>query len=418
MVAAVPLPLGCSSDGSDRDAPVVPRDAALGAVFDVDATRALIWVGGAPGATATVIATDASGAPVTTAVLPLGDAGTAFTELVGLRPGTAYAAAITVDDDAVAGPYRFVTAPADSDRRPVRLAWSADFDLDPQFASSMLDTTIAVQPEHLITLGDFPYTDNAPGAITLDEYRDRHRAARGDAAMQRLLRALPVRSIYDDHEVRNDWDLGTSITEPDRVDAALRAWDEYFPVRTDDPAVRFRRWRWGANVECFLLDCRRYRACSTDADTADKSMLGAAQRAWLLDAVAASSAVFKLIFTSVPLDYGASTEHWNVYTAERGLIFDELVQRRVRGVLFLSGDQHWFASHRHDHNIRELQSGPLARGFHTPPLAVPGVLVRIEQTFNVGVLDIDAETIRARCVDAAGAIRYEELLTRDELTPR
>lgn len=383
----------------------------VGAVFDVDTDRAVIWVGGQPGAVVEAVATDDLGMLRGYAAVALGDAGTGHAELAGLAPGTRHH--VTLDG---AGPLSFVTAPGVDDPRPVRIVWSGDLDLDPLFASGMLDVVRGLEPDVFVSLGDWPYADNAPGAITLADYRDRHHRARIDAGTQELLRATSVRAIYDDHEVRNDWDAGTYALDPQRHVDALAAWDDYFPVRGAAPDVRYRRWRWGAHVECFLLDCRRYRSAKGAPDDAAKTMLGAAQLAWLLDGLAASTARWKLVFTSVPLDYGATDEHWQQYATERDRIFDAIVTGGVTGILFLTADQHWFASHRHAHGIRELQAGPLARGLPTPPAPVPGVLAQVA-AYNAGVLDLDAAVIRARCVDATGAIRHDEILSHAELTP-
>jgi phosphodiesterase/alkaline phosphatase D-like protein len=312
--------------------------------------------------------------------------------------------------------YSFVTAPAADDPRPVRIAWSGDLDLDPQFASEILDVVRDAEPDLFVSLGDWPYADNAPGAVTLAEYRDRHRAARTDPATQDLLRAMSVRAIYDDHEIRNDWDPSTYAEEPQRHVDGMQAWDEYFPVRGAAPGVRYRSWRWGAHVECFLLDCRRYRSAKGAPDDGAKTMLGATQLAWLTAGLAASTARWKLVFTSVPLAFGSTDEHWSAYTTERARLYDAIVSGGVTGILFLAADQHWFASHRHAHGIRELQAGPLARGLPVLPAEAPGVLARVS-AYNVGVLDLDGTTIRARCLDAAGAMRYEEVLTLAELTP-
>ena len=385
--------------------------AFAAAVFDADTDRALVWVGGRPGAVADLVATDDTGAVRSRASVELGDAGTGAVELTGLVAGARHHVTITGG-----ARYTFVTAPAADDPRPVRIAWSGDLDLDPQFASEILDVVRGAEPDLFVSLGDWPYADNAPGAVTLAEYRDRHRIARTDPGTQDLLRATSVRAIYDDHEIRNDWDPSTHAEEPQRHVDGMQAWDEYFPVRGAAAGVRYRSWRWGAHVECFLLDCRRYRSAKGAPDDAAKTMLGATQLAWLTAGLAASTARWKLVFTTVPLDFGSTDEHWAAYTTERTRMCDAIVAAGVTGILFLAADQHWFASHRHAHGIRELQAGPLARGLPVLPSEAPGVLARVS-AYNAGVLDLDGTVIRARCLDGAGVVRYEEVLTLAELTP-
>jgi phosphodiesterase/alkaline phosphatase D-like protein len=274
---------------------------------------------------------------------------------------------------------------------------------------------VAARPDAIVSLGDFPYTDNGPVAETHDEYRTRHAEIRALPRFRALLEAAPLYAIYDDHEFRNNWDAMFAAAEPARYAAAIAVWDELFPLRDVAGEVRYRSWRYGANVECFLLDCRRFRSANAAPDDAAKTMLGRVQRDWLLAGLARSTAPFKLVFTSVPLDFGNGDDHWSGFRTERGAILDACVD--IPGVVFVSADQHWFAAHRHVHGIRELQFGPLARGIATPSVTDPGVLFRATD-YNVGLLDISRDLLVVTAVGPGGARLYEEALTPADLTAR
>jgi alkaline phosphatase D len=165
------------------------------------------------------------------------------------------------------------------------------------------------------------------------------------------------------------------------------------------------------------MDCRTHRDASMAPDDGTKTMLGAVQKAWLLDAVATSAATFKLIFSSVPLDFGNGVDHWSGYVRERDEILDALADAAVPGVLFLSADQHWFGAHVHRHGAREFQVGPLARAPLLMPPLRPGVLARADE-YNTGVLDIDENGVRVRVLGAAGGVLWDETLTAEMLTLR
>jgi alkaline phosphatase D len=337
----------------------------------------------------------------------------AVVDIGGLEPSTAYRVTI-VADSGFRVVHQLRTAPRADDPRPVRIAVSADFDPYPEFDSDLCTHLAAASPELFVSLGDFPYTDNGPPAMTVEEYRARHVEARTAPKARVLLQAMGVRAIYDDHEFRNDWDAIFRTVEASRYAAAMQVWDEFFPLRGTTGEVRYRSWRWGANLECFLLDCRRFRSPNPATDDANKTMLGEVQRAWLLDAVKRSTATFKLVFTSVPLDFGDGNDHWRSFTTERAMIFDALAG--VPGVLFMSADQHFFAAHRHARGVREFQVGPLARGIATPVVAGAGVLFRSTQ-FNFGLVDVDATSITVTGVGADGASFYKETLGAADLTP-
>ncbi|HZJ63024.1 MAG TPA: alkaline phosphatase D family protein, partial [Kofleriaceae bacterium] len=335
-------------------------------------------------------------------------------EVTGLDADTRYEVAIVVGG--VTLTHRVRTAPADDDPRPVRIAVSADCDPNPEFASGMLDAIVDAEPELMISLGDFPYTDNGPPAQTVADYRARHVELRGHPPVRTLLEACGLRAIYDDHEFRNDWDARFVASEPARYAAAMQVWDEFFPLRAPDGDIRYRSWRWGAHVECFLLDCRRFRSANSAPDDERKTMLGAAQHRWLIDSVTRSTATFKLVLTSVALDYGAGTDHWIGFRTERDGMLAALVG--VPGLMFVSADQHWFASHRHAFGIRELQVGPLARGLGTPPSLAPASVVFRAVRYNAGIIDIDGDQLTFSALGDDGEVFYTETLSAAELTPR
>lgn len=400
---------GCG-DNLDPEALTGPAHAAT---FDVDATGAVIAVA-APRArmAAAVVVEVARGDIVATPSAAIGPGGTARLDVDGLAPDRAYAYQVRCDDGTGTGEFTFTTPP--TTRRTVRIAYSADVDLDPQFASPIFATLAAARPELYVSIGDWPYADNPPGAITLAEYRARHAAVRTPDIIQRWLATTSVRAIYDDHEVKNDWDPRVPAA---RVAAAMQAWDEWFPIRGGGDLVRYRQFGWGPLVDGFLLDCRRFRSISTDPDGPGKTMLGATQHAWLLAALAASTAPFKLVFTSVPLAYGYAVEHWGVYTSERDALLAAIRAANIDGVLFLTADQHWFAAHRLPSGAREFQVGPLARGLPDLPPIEPGVLVQI-RTYNFGVVEITdgaPPTLTFRAHDATGALLYEERLAPADL---
>ncbi len=398
------LAVGCVGSDADR---------AAAAVLDPDEASLVIaiwsWL---PGRTATVTVRTADRI-VTTARFTLeGEVG--GVEMTGLEPDTRYEVMVTVGGLPL-GPHRVRTAPRADDPRPVRIGIVADYDPNPEFATGLVDALIAAEPELVISIGDFPYTDNGPPAQTVAEYRARHVELRNHPPIRALLATCGLYAIYDDHEFRNNWDAYFVATEQARYAAAVQVWDEFFPQRAPDGEIRYRRWRWGAHLECFLLDCRRFRSDNAAPDDADKTMLGAEQRRWLIDGVTRSTATFKLVLTSVPLDFGVGNDHWASFKTERDAVFAALIG--TPGVLFVSADQHWFASHRHAFGIRELQVGPLARGIGIPGAAPSGVLFRATR-YNAGLLEIDGDQLTFIGLGDDGEPFYRETVSAADLTPR
>jgi alkaline phosphatase D len=336
-------------------------------------------------------------------------------DISGLLPDRSYEVT-TLTSVGPLGPNRVRTAPADDDPRSFRFAVSADYDPAPFYEpSNMLDSLVDAEPELFVSLGDFPYTDNGPVAKTVAEYRQRHIDLRVSPPARALIEAVGIRAIYDDHEFHNDWNPQFVAAEPERYAAAMQVWDEMFPVRGAVGEIRYRSWRWGANAEMFMLDTRRFRSVNAAPDDVHKQMIGATQRAWLLDGLRRSTAPFKIVLTSVPLDFGLLGDSWATFTTERALLLDALVD--LPGVLFITADQHYFAAHRHAHGVRELQTGPLRRGIGPFGPDGPGVLFRYGG-YNAGLFDVHPDRIEVSGLGADGDVFYRETLTAEDLTPR
>jgi alkaline phosphatase D len=404
--------VGAGATGALFSCRDTPRDASAIVEPSQDALTVVVWSAAARTAS---IEIRTGGALVGTASLPLVSGIPNAIDVTNLDADSNYEVTVHAATTHV---HQVRTAPRDDDPRPVRLAVAADFDPNQHFAPDPIAGIVGEAPEVLITIGDFPYTDDGPHvATTVPDYRARYASLRTDPRMQALQETVAFRAIYDDHEFRDNWTSVTAMQEPDRFGAAMQVWDEFFPVRGATGDIRYRSWRWGANVECFLLDTRRFRSADDAPDDANKTMLGAVQRDWLLSGLAASTATFKLIFTTIPLDYGNGNDDWSSFSTERDAIFAALLAMQVPGLLFVSGDQHWFASHCHAYSIREFQIGPLVRGLGNPPAPVPGVLYRSVQ-LNAGIIDIAADRLTFSGVGGDGSRFFSETLTAADLTPR
>jgi len=409
--------LGCSAENdNDGGCPPLDPDHAV-ATFEVDDQSAIVSAYAAGGGLATVTLTLPDGSERNYGPLELAiDRGnTGELVLDNLMPNTSYSYVLAFEGGTVSSTCHFRTAPVPTESADYSLLFSADIDVCPEFDSPIFDAMARTDAAFFVCLGDWPYADNPPGPETLAEYRARYKQVRGAGKVQRLVARMPTYAIYDDHEVWNNWDGALRQSQPERVQMALRAWDEWFPLRSDN--VRYRKWKWGRDTELFLLDTRLYRSANADPDGPNKTMLGAAQRDWLLNGLETSTAAFKLIFTTVPLKFARSLapfpdDHWGVFTTERDAIWAYIRDNNISGVVFLTADQHWFAAHHFTEGHIEFQVGPLARGIPELPPAGPEVVARSAQ-YNFGEIRIrpgSPPELQFNCRDANGELIYSETI--------
>jgi alkaline phosphatase D len=335
--------------------------------------------------------------------------------LSGLQPGRRYEARVAVDNVASSRTARVRTQPARAAGGPLRFAFGscARVESQPIFATlrqRLLDLFVFVGDNHY---------GNTPDR---DSLRFHYRKAWALPDRAALLSEVSTIATWDDHDFVGNNSNGTS---PGAA-TALRVFKEYWAnpsAGTSSTPGTFFRHRVG-EVEFFLVDDRTYRS---PASAATGTILGAAQTAWLLDALESSTAVFKFIGSGSTFQGGLG-EAWQAERpGELSALLDEVKARRIGGVVLLSGDIHRSAFHTIDraaqggYDVPELTSSPLAN--LSPPCAPTAAgATRLACTsgdnFFVEV-DVDTSladpTLTARIVDESGATRATWTLKRSSL---
>jgi alkaline phosphatase D len=363
-----------------------------------------------------------------------------------LAPATRYRYTIAQNQEEITG--EFVTAPAPSAAVPVRFAWSGDLGSrghcrKPGDGYPMLRALAHVPTDFFLFVGDTIYADHACGegrwvsgydfvARRLPDFWAKHRYNREDPAVQAYFQRTSVYAIWDDHEVRNDF-AGSS--EP-LMEAGRQAFVDYFPILPprEEPGRLYRKFRWGALLEVFILDTRQYRSANTAPDGPSKTMLGSAQRRWLIEGLASSSAVWKVVVSSVPLSVptgGRVHDSWSNanargvpeasgtgFATERDAILRALRQRGVRNLVFLAADVHYAELIHHqpapEWSFHEFIAGPLSAGPGQPrPLDAalnPRSLWSLSGVPTSGDVSVDADGLTVRIIDAQGQVRFTHTL--------
>jgi alkaline phosphatase D len=301
--------------------------------------------------------------------------------LQGLDPATVYYYRAIVAGKNPGPVARFVTAPAPDDSAAVKFCFGGDT-REGYKPFAIMDAIHAQRPDFFIHLGDTIYADRNFIASELPQFWAKHRTNRDDPPSQRLFAETSVYAIWDDHEVRDNYEAGHPLAP-----AGQRAFLDYWPVRRDaaEPNRLYRSFRWGKALEIFLLDGRQYR------EHAKGTMLGGRQKEWLLDGLARSTSVFKIIATPVPF-YGSGRDRWEGFPRERAEIMEWIEGKKITGVVFISADLHYALVARLPGRlgVREVVTGPLASQVN---LFGIGYSREVEffsnETFNYGMITID-----------------------------
>lgn len=232
----------------------------------------------------------------------------------------------------------------------------------------------------VLCLGDYIYETGyadrvyVPGrddpiqrAVTLGDFRSKYRLYRSDPDLQAVHAAYPMVNVFDNHDGwTGPWDA--------QGGAAISAFFEHLPVRTRQPRRIDRSLRWGDLAEVFMTDQRSFRDPQLDETgllgtsteerpeilDPNRTMLGAAQRDWLIEGLTTSTARWKVLGSQMmfwpwrslgrlpwqPRGAGVylNLAQWDGYAAERMAILDALAASDVRDTVVFSGDSHVFSA--------------------------------------------------------------------------
>lgn len=325
----------------------------------------------------------------------------------------------------------FATPPAE--KRAIRFVWSADtagqgWGINPDFGGMRIyETMRRTEPDFFIHSGDTIYADNpiqpeqampdggiwrnvtseakSKVAETLAEFRGNYTYNLRDENLRRFNAEVPMLAQWDDHEVTDNWYWELRKDEDERyregsvglmAARAMRAFQDYLPIRRH-PLEQDRiheSFPYGPSLEVFRIDLRSYRSANSDAEpttlSPENRILGAAQLAWLKEALAGSTATWKVIACDMPIglivyDDWRERKGAEAIALRDGMpggreaeIADLLTFIRDQGItntVWLTADVHYTAAHHYrPENAQykdfapfwEFVSGPLNAGTFGP----------------------------------------------------
>lgn len=198
----------------------------------------------------------------------------------------------------------------------------------------------ALDPDLYLILGDFFYADFIN---QFDQFTAAYDETLTRPAQAALYDTVPVAYIWDDHDYgRND----ASSTTPTRG-IARTAYSRYVPhyPLTGNGTIN-QAFTYG-RVRFVMLDTRSARDPDSATDGPNKTMLGAAQLAWLEDELLAAKDrhALTVIISSVPWIAApeAGADDWAGYTFERQKIADFIAANDIENLLMVAGDAHMIA---------------------------------------------------------------------------
>ena len=319
----------------------------------------------------------------------------------GLSPGVVYYVGVGLNGAAPSGPIGRFRVPGYSHRVALSSCSSGA-------AGVAYRNTMALAPDFFLHMGDFHYADIATNDV--QRYRDAFRSAISTPERMAVHRNIPTLYIWDDHDYGPNDSGATSASRP----AAVEWFRERIPtVSLGDvsPSGGGYRSVIVGRVVYLITDQRAYADLPSAA--APRTVLGAAQKAWLKAIVSDPAHANKLFIWVCPRGLhispaNAYSDAWTSFQEERRELFDHFNTHAAGRMMILNGDTHQaglddgtncnYTTGGSGSGIPIFMAGPMA----SSPWSVDSAtwsngLFKNDQ--QVGVMDIDdnGTTITATC---------------------
>ncbi len=308
--------------------------------------------------------------PLVTTAAPAGN--TLTLTMQGLEPDTDYFYGIEVAGQLRAEENsrgRFHTFPLGRGSFKIAFASCSDYRLTNQ---SAFQAILAERPLLFIHMGDLHYNDT--NTTNIEDYRANYDAVLNSPAQSALYRNIPLAYMWDDHDFCGNDSNGT-FAGRDTARLAYRERTPHYPIAAAGGAVA-QSFTVG-RVRIIMTDLRSASSPPDQKETATKTRMGAAQKAWFKqELITARDANFPLILWVCTDPWIAAPElgddTWAGHATERIEIANFIRDNHVTNVVLLCGDMHGLAYDDGTHSDYATGGGAPLTVLHAASLTSPG----------------------------------------------
>lgn len=279
-----------------------------------------------------------------------------------LQPATEYKLKVE-NRDGVSASGHFKTAPPKDMVAPITFSVitcqkfsSID---DPVNGLKIYHNMLNLQPDFFVHTGDLEYYDQ-PAPLATNPAFARFKMTRmfGLPYIVSFVSNTAGYFMKDDHDMLKD-DCWPGATYGDLTwDQGLQILHEQFPLSK----IPYRTFRWGKDLQIWLVEGREFRSPNKMPDGPDKSIWGAEQKAWFFRTVKASDATFKVLISPTPI-VGPDRKNKNDNLANVGFQHEGDEIRKFiasqKNMYVACGDRHWqYVSVDSKTGVKEFSCGP------------------------------------------------------------
>lgn len=172
---------------------------------------------------------------------------------------------------------------------------------------------------------------------------------------------IPSYFIKDDHDT---WinDCWPSMVAPSMFEFTFQQGLEIFKQQVPMGDKTYRTYRWGKDLQIWLVEGRDFRSANTDPDNAQKTIWGKEQKEWFFKTFSESDATFRLLISPTPIvgpdRKNKKDNHSNANFKTEGDEIRAFLAEFDR-IAVICGDRHWqFHSVHPETKLNEFSCGP------------------------------------------------------------
>ncbi|MES2690548.1 MAG: alkaline phosphatase D family protein [Bacteroidota bacterium] len=287
--------------------------------------------------------------------------------------------------------------------------------------------------DFMLWLGDNVYTREADfGSESGLKYRYQH--TRADKNLQPFLASRHHYATWDDHDYGNNDACKTySLKEVTR-----QLFQDYWANKTYGQNAQgvYSMFSY-SDADFFMLDDRWFRDYQfiSEKTNPDKTQLGEVQIQWLFNNLSQSRAAFKFVVVGGQfLNEHTTKESYNFYKTERGRILDFIIENKISGVVFLTGDRHLSELIKNEavqpalgYSLYDFTCSAISSRTSdiskldefTNPTRVANTLVMENNFGNISISGAKGKRVLTlQCFDKNGLLKWEHKIGQDELKAR
>lgn len=199
-------------------------------------------------------------------------------------------------------------------------------------------------PDFFVMTGDIVYYDRlAPVAVSPELARFKWHRMYSLPFQKEFHKHVSSYFMKDDHDTYMD-DCWPTKEHPKMGDLTFKKGQEIFLEQVPMNEKTYRTFRWGKDLQIWMVEGRDYRSPNPMPDGPEKTIWGKEQKEWFKRTVRESDATFKILISPTPL-VGPDRVKKNDNHSNKGFSYEGNELRHFisqqKNMFVVTGDRHW-----------------------------------------------------------------------------